>query len=298
MFPLIGSLVGGSALSLVGRRGSLSAEVRDLLALYPRQRYRALLLAAAMSLFRKLRDGMPEYARDVTYCRDTLAGFADRFAAQAGSDITAEPGAVVLPVGCDTLDAAADRFIAALPPADLLAFDQQVQADLTRKFRGLVGVCLKADRADRFVPLFGDAARAFLDARLEKANPAEALTRYRGSGPECLSVLEDAYLGACPSVVPVSKVRVEVNLLAAPDGPDGDRLRALVEDANPGVDFLSAALPDDVLVYREYPRLPIADLPQLGPAGESAYAAVAATDHPPHTRHDVAWTAPGRPVPG
>ncbi len=297
LFPLLGSLVGGSALSLVGRRASLSAEVRELLAQYPRQRYRALLLAAAMSLFRKLRDGMPEYSRDVTYCRERLTSFAERFAAQAASDITAEPGALVLPVGCDTLDAAADRFIAALPPDDLLAFDQQVQADLTRKFRGLVGVCLKADRADRFVPLFGDAARAFLDARLEKANPAEALTRYRGSGPECLSVLEDAYLGASPSVVPVSKVRVEATLLAAPDGPDGDHLRALVEHANPGVEFIPAALPDDVLVYREYPRLPIADLPQLGPAGESAYAAVAATDFPPHARHDVEWTAPGRPVP-
>ncbi len=297
LFPLIGSLVGGSALSLVGRRGSLSAEVRELLALYPRQRYKTVLLAAAMSLFRKLRDGMPEYARDVTYCRERLTGFAARFAAQETSAAATEPGSLVLPVGCDTLDAAADRFIAALPPDDLMAFDQQVQADLTRKFRGLVGVCLKADRADRFVPLFADAARAFLDARLEKANPAEALTRYRGSGPECLSVLEDAYLGACPSVVPVSKVKVEATLLAAPDGPDGDRLRALVEDANPGVDFTPAALPDDVLVYREYPRLPIADLPQLGPAGESAYAAVTATDFPPHARHDVAWTAPGRPVP-
>jgi serine/threonine protein kinase len=296
LLPVIGGLAGGSGFSLVGRRGAMTAELLELLVEYPRKRYRTILLSSALTLFRKLRDGMPECTRDISFCRGKLTGFADAVGGRTAADPGGEPGAFVLPLGCADLDAAAEQFIAALPPEDLTAFDVDLQATLTRRFRGLVNVCLKADRADRFPGLLTDAARAFLDARLEKANPAEALARYRGTGPDCLAVLEDAFGGAAPTVLPVAKPQVEAVVLAAPDGADGDRLRAMVADANPGVEFIPARLPDDVLVYREYPRTPIGELPQLGPVAQQAYATAVGTDKPPHARVDIEWAPLMRPT--
>ncbi len=295
LFPLIGTLA-GSGFSLVGRRAAVTQELTALLRDFPRQRYRAILLSAAVSLFRKLRDGLPEYTRDVVYCRTRLTELADQLAAAPASDPDAEPGAYVLPVGCPDLSAAADLFIADLPADELKAFDAGLQADLDRKFHGLVNVCLKADRLPRFRDLLANATRAFVDARLGKADPAEALARYRGSGNDCLVVLEEAYTAAAPGVTPTAKPQVEATILAAPDGPAGDQLRRLVGEANPDVEFIPATLPDDLVIYREYPRVGVGDLAQMGDLPRAAYEAAAGTDKPPHARVDVPWAAPARPA--
>ena len=52
--------------------------------------------------------------------------------------------------------------------------------------------------------------------------------------------------------------------------------------------------PDDFAVYRECPRVPLADLPQVGPEARAAAREVArATGLPPHARADVAeWRGP------
>jgi serine/threonine protein kinase len=297
LFPLIGTLA-GAGFALVGRRASVTQELTALLRDYPRQRYRAIALAAAVSLFRKLRDGLPEYTRDVGFCRARLTELADQMAAAPTTDTDAEPGAYVLPVGCPDLAAAADRFIAELPADEVQAFDTSLQADLDRKFRGLVNVCLKADRLPRFRDLLAAATRGFVDARLGQADPAEALARYRGTGSDCLNVLEEAYTAAAPPLTPVSRPAVEATILAAPDGPAGDQLRRLVGEANPDVEFIPASLPDDLVVYREYPRVAIGDLPQLGDLPRAAFDAAAGTDKPAYSRTDVDWIAAARPTAG
>ena len=51
-------------------------------------------------------------------------------------------------------------------------------------------------------------------------------------------------------------------------------------------------LGEDLVLYRERPYLPLADLEQLGGAGEEAYRQMLATEHfTPHTRLDVAFTS-------
>ena len=295
LFPLIGSLH-GSGIALVGRRGSITHELTGLLREYPRQRYQALLLSAAMSFFRKLRDGLPEYTRDVSFCRTRLTELADQLAAAPNTDSDTEPGAYVLPVGCPDLSAAADQFIAQLPADEIKAFDAAIQADLDRKFRGLVNVCLKVERVARFREVLTKATRTFMDARLGKADPAEALARYRGSGNDCLTVLEEAYTSAAPGLTPVAKPQVEATILAAPQGSAGDQLRRLVSEANPDVEFIPAHLTDDLVVYREYPRVAVGDLPQLGDLPRAAFEAAVGSDKSPHSRVDVPWAAPSRPT--
>nr|MCU0704837.1 protein kinase [Fimbriiglobus sp.] len=297
LFPLIGSLA-GPGFALVGRRTGITQELTSLLREYPRQRYQALLMSAAVSFFRRLRDGLPEYTRDVGFCRTRLTELAEQLAATPASDPDAEPGAYVLPVGCPDLDSAADQFITELPAEELKGFETNLQADLERKFRGLVNVCLKADRLPRFRDLLANSVRTFMDARLGRADPAEALARYRGDGNDCLAVLEDAYTSAAPPLTPVAKPQVEATILAAPDGPAGEGIRRLVAEANPDVEFIPAALPDDLVVYREFPRVAVGDLPQVGELARAAFEAAATTDKPPHARVDIPWTAPARPTAG
>ena len=90
------------------------------------------------------------------------------------------PGKLILPDGCKDLDSAADQFLAGLAPEDLLAFDQALQKDITRKFRGLGNVCLKpAEKGAAFRDLLLAKARAFLDARLDHSDPAAVFFRSR-----------------------------------------------------------------------------------------------------------------------
>ena len=59
---------------------------------------------------------------------------------------------------------AADRFLAGLNPEDILAFDQEVQKDTTRKFRGLAAVCVKPAEKG---PAFRDRLLAGLRAGID-----------------------------------------------------------------------------------------------------------------------------------
>ena len=206
-------------------------------------------------------------------------------------------GKMILPDGCQTLDDAADRFLAGLNPDDILAFDQTLQKETARKFRGLAAVCLKPnEKGPPFREMLLIRAREFLDARLDAADPAAVFFRNRTGSQADHPLLGEAFGEAEPDVQPTGATRPdEALILAAPPGADGDRFRALVADALPGVEFTPAPLPDDIAFYREYPRMEMSHLPHLGDHARDAAAALAAADHPPHARVDVAWTPPTGP---
>ncbi len=299
LFPLIGGLnaTGGFGM-LVSRKSAITAELLELLTAYSRKRYRSLLLGAAMTLYRGLLGNIPEYLRDVGFCRARLESFAQTLDAERTADANTESGAFILPSGCSDLDSAANQFIDAMPTDEILEFDRGLQAQVEAKYQKLVNICLSPDRSSEFPPMLSQAARTYLDLRLEKANPAEALALYRGTGRDCESVLSKMYDDAMPTlIVPGMKPpSLEAALLAVPEGPAGDRFRRLAAEANPGIEFIPAVLTDDIVMIREFPRMPLADLPQLGGEARAAYLGQRA-ERSPHTRVDVAWVAPMQPTP-
>jgi len=298
LFPLIGGLNSSGGFGMiVSRKGAIAAELLETLTAYPRKRYRSLVLATALTVFRGLLGNIPEYLRDVGYCRSRLNSFAQTLAREATADARSETGAFILPTGCKDLDSAADQFIAAMPPDEILEFDRGFQAQVETKYQKLVNICLSPTRSSEFAPMLSQAARVYLDLRLEKADPAEALARYRGTGRECEEMLSNMFDEAMPSLFgPGAKPPFEATLLAAPEGPAGDRLRRLASDANPGVEFIPAVSGDDIVMLREFPRMPLADLPQLDGECRAAYQAMRSSERFPHTRIDVAWIAPMRPT--
>ncbi|MFO0797235.1 MAG: tubulin-like doman-containing protein [Gemmataceae bacterium] len=272
-------------------KAAATSEVLDLLRLYPRSKLRLMILTLCLSAYRKLLGSTPEYLREVSMCRAGLDGFHAALDAGAAAG-SAGPGKLILPDGCATLDDAADRFLAGLNPDDVLDFDARFQKEVARKFRGLAGVCLKPnEKGPVFRELLTTRSREFLDGRLDAADPATVFFRNRTGSQADHSLIAEAFDGAAPDLPGTGGVRPEeVTVLAAPPGPDGDRFRKVVAEAIPSVEFTAAPLADDIAFYREYPRVELAALPQLGQYGREALALLQSGDHPPHTRGDVVWT--------
>ncbi|MBX9583416.1 MAG: hypothetical protein K2X87_24200, partial [Gemmataceae bacterium] len=298
---VIGGLTGGRLAAI--RSAGATAEALDLLRVYPRKRFQLHLLDHALGLYRRLAGAAPEYLRDLGTCRAALADLEVGLGPPAppGSKEVAVtpdpagPGRLILPDGCKTLDDAADRFLAGLSADELREFDAGVQREAQRKFRGVAAVCLKVgEKGHHFREMLLARARAFLDAKLDAADPAAVFFRNRAGDESDHPLIGEAFGEAAPELAGLSgRGQDEVMVLSAPAGPDGDRFRRLVADALPGVELVPAAVADDIAFYREWPHLDLADLPHLGDAGQDAAGVMAAADHPPHARVDIPWGRPG-----
>lgn len=294
LFNAIGSL-GGTGLGAMASRKANAAEVLDHLRTYPRKRLQLHTLDLALSVFRKLLGNAPEYLREISFCRSTLSEMHAALGAGGGPNGSADaPGKLILPDGCKTLDDAADLFLAGIAPEDLLAFDQALQKDIGRKFRGLGNVCLKPlEKGPLFRELLLRKAREFLDTKLDHSDAATVFFRSRTENGSAQPLLGEAFEEAAPDLIPNMFPRpYEMVVLGAPPGPEGDRLKELARVVLPETEFAGAPLPDDICFYREYPQLKLADLPQLGEYARDAYQQVLANGAFPHARTDVPWQLP------
>jgi eukaryotic-like serine/threonine-protein kinase len=292
LIQALGALGSTGAMAAVTRKANAS-EVLEYLRAYPRARLRLHVLDLVLAVFRRLSANAPEYLRDINSCRAALAEMCADLSAPPPS---ADPGpcATILPDGCATLDAAADQFLANLAAEDLLAFDQKLQKDLTRKFRGLGSICLKPiEKGPLFRTLLLAKAREFLDSKLDHSDAALVFLRSRTQVGSAAKQLAEAYDEAEPLVRPTNARAVQqLAVLAVPPGPAGEQVQALARDTLHGVDLVPAALPDDICFYRELPQVPLTDLPHLGGQAREAYLQMAG-DHPAHSRLDVPWQHPG-----
>jgi eukaryotic-like serine/threonine-protein kinase len=291
VFQAIGALGSTTGLgAIAGRRGSLINELLDALPEYARKRFRLIQYNASAALYRTLFGNIPEYLREVGFCRGRLGELSQTLATQGGTKGESGPNMLILPDGCLTLDDAADQFLGVLAPEDILTFDQTLQRELARRFRGLVNVCLKPEKSADFLTLLTSHAREFLDARLERTDPATVFLRYRGGDAAGKQLLADAYAKAAPEVSGVAgPPPMEAAIFAVPTGSSGAEVRAIMADTCPGIEFIPAPLPDDILIYRECPRVELTALPQLASHAREAYEAQLTADAPPHTRADITW---------
>jgi serine/threonine protein kinase len=295
LFQAIGVLNSVTGLgALAGRKSSATAEVIDLLRQYPRKRLQLHVLDMVLSVYRKLLGNTPEYLRDINFCRMSLAEWHGALAT-ASPPPDEEGGKLILPDGCANLDEAADQFLAGLAPEDLLAFEQALQKEIKRKFRGLGSVCLKPlEKGARFRDLLLERSREFLDTKFDHSDPAEVFFRYRTDDGETGTLIGASFGLAAPKLTSTrdDESPHEINLLALPQGPAGDRFRELAEQALPGANLVPAPLPDDICFYREFPQLELTDLPQFGEYAREAYQYLGMSDHPPHARVDIPWQPP------
>lgn len=292
MIQAIGAL-GATGLGAMATRTSNATAVFDLLRLYPRKRLQLHVLDMALSVYRRLLGGTPEYLREINFCRSTLNDMhAVLGRGTPPRDVSGAPGKMILPDGCADLDAAADQFLASLAPEELLAFDQGLQKAITRKFRGLGNICLKpAEKGPLFRELLLAKSREFLDGKLDHSDPATVFFRARTAAGAAQSLLGEAFGEAVPDLTPPGQRPYEMVVVGVPPGPDGGRLQDLIKTALPDAELTAAPLPDDICFYREFPQVPLTDLPQLGAHAREAFSQMTG-DHPAHARADVPWVPP------
>jgi hypothetical protein len=295
LFQSIGALNSMTGLgALAGRKAATTAEVLDLLRAYPRKRLQLHILDMVLSIYRKLLGNAPEYLREINFCRSSLAEMHTSLGGPTPTTEESPGGKLILPDGCTNLDETADQFLAGLAPEDLLAFEQALQKEITRKFRGLGSICLKPiEKGPRFRQMLLERSREFLDTKFDHSDPAEVFFRYRTDDGTAESLVRDAFRDAAPTLATDEGGPAgEVNILGVPPGPAGDHFRDLVEATLPGVKFTPAPLPEDIAFYRECPQLELIALPQFGEFAREAYQYMIVSDHPPHARVDVAWQLP------
>jgi hypothetical protein len=136
-------------------------------------------------------------------------------------------------------------------------------------------------------------AGEFAAEHLGETNAAEMFLAQHPEPDEAREEVAGLFAEAAPDLSPDRKaVRPEeLCVLATPADPAGDRFRDLACRALPHVEWHTAPGGDDVLVYREFSGLPLAELPQLGPVAFDAYLQMAGAEHfTPHCRTDVDFT--------
>ncbi|MFM8271071.1 MAG: tubulin-like doman-containing protein, partial [Gemmata sp.] len=140
----IGGLT-ATGLGAMGARKGNAAEVLEQLRAYARKRLQLHVLDLSLAAFRKLAGNAPEFLREINFCRSALTDMQAALAPAPGTAETGDgtPGKPILPDGCKSLDDAADNFLASIASEDLVAFDQTLQKEIARKFRGLGNVCLE-----------------------------------------------------------------------------------------------------------------------------------------------------------
>jgi hypothetical protein len=104
-----------------------------------------------------------------------------------------------------------------------------------------------------------------------------------------------AFEATAPPLADTVPVTVsEVAVAGVPAGPAGERFTALARSAAEGMELAVVPAADEIVIYREVPRISLERLPQLGVAARQAERLVAERDRcPPHTRCDVTdWRIP------
>jgi hypothetical protein len=275
-----------------GMRKPAAAEFTEALRQYPRARFQALAYRQLVAVYQSVREALGGQLAEVALARQRMAALATG----ATGEATEEPPVSLrklMPPGCSTIGDAVDRFLKALTDVDLAEIDRRVQAILEPEGGGLLRACLSSNAGvEEVVRIVLEEARAHLDLRLGEVGLVAMFAERFRTPQHAERAIEQTYQEAEPAWVGNGPwVGSEVAVLACPGGQPGEALRELARRAIPVAGLPIADSRDDLTVYREWPTVPLAALPHLGPAAAAAYHALPETTQcTPHSRTDVpAW---------
>jgi serine/threonine protein kinase len=274
-------------------------ELLELLRLYPKYRYQSLILQRVNALYLSLRGQLSDQLREVDYCRARLGELMGMFegAVPGGRRPPAlTAGRCLLPRGCASLDEAVRQLADGVTGEHLHELDRRVQALLRQHFRALVQVCMTAGNVLRtLAPAMLDEVRAFLEPRLAGADVAEVyLEQHQATEPadgSATDMLRQDLMTAHGKAAPELRGSFscpETFVLGVPAGSGGQELRDLAREALAVRSQVDAVTDDEIVFYREYQNLSLAELEQFGQAAQEAYRKLLAQDYlTPHSRVDI-----------
>jgi eukaryotic-like serine/threonine-protein kinase len=273
-----------------GMRKPTAAEFTEALKQYPRFRFQALTFRQLAAIYQSVRDSLTAQMTDVSSARQRLE-LASNLPEPAPEPSEAPVGnRRLMPPGCNGIADAVEKFMGVLTDKDSDEIDLRAQAVIEPKLGGLFQACLNsANGATDVVAAVYEEARAHLDMRLGEVDLAAMFAERYRTPQQAERAIEQTYQEAEPTWVGNGPwVGGEVAVVACPGGQGGEPLRELARRAIPVAGLPIADSRDTLTVFREWPAVPLAALPHLGPAAVAAYAALPDTQQcTPHSRVDV-----------
>jgi len=271
-----------------GMRKPTAAELTDALRQFPRARHQVVTYRALCQLYQKVRDLLAAQLAEVAECRERIEQAA---AAGDPDPVDVIPGPRrLMPPGCLGVEDAVQRFLGVLTDTDFAEIDRRAQGAVEPEYGGLFQACFHtAAGAAGVVAALREEARSHLDTRLGEVDLGAMFAERFRSRQLAEAAVGQAFAEAEPEWVGSGPwAATEVVVLAAPTGISGQPVRELAERAIPVAGLATAESRDDVTIYREYPVVPLASVPHLGPAGSTAYQNLPETNQCSlHARLDV-----------
>jgi serine/threonine protein kinase len=277
-------------------------EVLELMRCYPKWRYQALMLQHVGAAFVGLRGHLSDELREINFLRARLTelGRLLETPPEAEKESTERPPLTrcVFPAGCQTMKEATDRFVEAFTPELLLQLDEKIQEVIRRDFTALVHICMTSKDMTKDVEnAMIDTAMEFAGAMLAEPNVADLLLEQFPEADEITNELADYFSEAAPELADRPPEAAETVILAAPPGAGTEALTGLTKGVIGDAELTLAPSHDDIILYREVTNVPLADLEQMGDAGQEAYRHLTKTGHfTPHTRIDIEFETEAKKV--
>jgi serine/threonine protein kinase len=272
-----------------GRKRPSVAEVAEHLKLYPKWRYQSLILRSVARLYAGVLVQLADLKREMGYCREKLEDLIMKYRKRPNEQ-PRDCAHVLLPAGCESFDEAVRSLRKSITPEDLREVDQQIQSYIEAEFQALFSVCLSSmNLMGNLEQTIDRQARTFLQTRLPEPEFAEMFLQKAGSPAAAVQLLEASFERVQPPIARTGLNDVaKITVIGFPPGSNGEWFETLSRQACSSESVRLLPQADEILIYREYARFPLTDLPQLGPIAEDAYtAALGNSSCPPHTRTDI-----------
>lgn len=279
-----------------GGRKISSQEWLEAVELYPKAQYQVIILRHATSVYEHMKACLVGVLAEVSASRQRLETYRKSLI----SELEQSPGTVgrnqVMPPGCPTIEEAAQKFLSVLTDDDLTELEYSIQTAVEAQYGGLFQACLNAtDGPSALLQIVRDQTRLYLNKRLGEVDFLSMLNAQFGSSAGIADALARGFRDAVPELVgPGAWTRHALTALGTPEGQTGEVLRELAEGVAPTEVTLHAVItPDELLIYREYPQVPLSAFPHCSHPWVQAYQNL--LEQPlstPHARTDITQWIP------
>lgn len=268
---------------------------------FPSFRYKALILAKVLSVYRSLLGNCPEFLREIQYCRSRLGELEKALAKPVETkavDLEQGPGRPLFAAGCTNLSEAVNHFLKSVNAEEVQEIDQRVQAIIKQQFTALVHICTTpANMLPNLQEALRQELEAFVATRLGSAGVVETFLDQFRLEQAARGEIGSAHGEAMPKLILERPRQLEeISVVLVPEESAAPRFAEVAQGELPDTEVTVGPKADDIIFYREIFGWSWGQLAQLGPQPQEAYRERLAGNHfSPHCRMDVNdWRLPGR----
>jgi hypothetical protein len=287
------SSAGSSASLWFGRKSTGSAvtsgaDLLELLRVYAKAQYQALLLACINRLYISVRGHLSDQLREVGFCRQRLDELAGLLREKKTASRRGEFERYLLPPGHTRLEEIISALEEALTDDDVICFDEHIQGHIRKQYKALLNVCLGSSSTVRaLAPAMVQEAEAYLDQRFPPPSIVDLLKAQEGDEGNLDDALRRLYDEASPELRRRGGDK-EISAAALPGDTAGEPLR-YAASALPAITVVPSSRSEEIFLVRERLLGALTDLEQMGPTGQEAYQQRLVEDPSSlHSREDIA----------